>query len=557
MTTNQNMPIIQKIKLDGTDLKLMFKASANLLESNIEQINALNVFPVPDGDTGTNMSFTLQDSVSSMNETDSTSAAEVSRILSDTALKAAKGNSGVILSQFLQGFATGMDNCVEFGCDELTNCLLEAKNLCYKAVSNPVEGTMLTVISDISETALHLNSSSLTIVQFMEQICKSAINSVSMTPTLLPVLREAGVVDAGGYGIAMILEGIRRFLAGDELYSQYPIPEGVGTGNPNKSISEEFITSTEHDSYGYCTQLMIESDTLDQDLLRDKLKDLGNSEVVIGNNTETKIHIHTEDPGPIISLSASLGKLSQVRIENMDDQHAKLISDQNKGTHLRSEKPKEIEIIAVSVGNGLNELFIQLGVNNIVSGTNTMNPSVSQILDAVENTTSPDVIVLPNNSNIISSANQAAKLSKKNVHIVETKTIPEGISAMLQMNTQNSVADNLLIMTNAIDSVKTAEITTSIRDATINNIHVKTGQIIGLIEGELVTAGDTIIDALKSIVNHIHPREREIITLYYGNPLSSKEAITTYESIKTFYPDSDFELVEGGQPHYHLLISIE
>ena len=244
MTTNQNMPIIQKIKLDGTDLKLMFKASANLLESNIEQINALNVFPVPDGDTGTNMFFTLQDSVSSMNETDSTSAAEVSRILSDTALKAAKGNSGVILSQFLQGFATGMDNCVEFGCDELTNCLLEAKNLCYKAVSNPVEGTMLTVISDISETALHLDSSSLTTVQFMEQICKSAINSVSMTPTLLPVLREAGVVDAGGYGIAMILEGIRRFLAGDELYSQYPIPEGVGTGNPNKSISEEFITST-------------------------------------------------------------------------------------------------------------------------------------------------------------------------------------------------------------------------------------------------------------------------------------------------------------------------
>lgn len=557
MPANQNIPIIRKTKLDGTDFKLMFTASANLLESNIEQINALNVFPVPDGDTGTNMFFTLKDSVSSMNGTYTTSAAEASRMLSDTALKAAKGNSGVILSQFLQGFAFGMENCMEFGCAELTNSFLEAKTLCYKAVSNPVEGTMLTVIGDICETALHLEASSLTIVQFMEEICKSAINSVAMTPTLLPVLKEAGVVDAGGYGIALILEGIRRVLSGDELYSQYPIPEGVGTGKSNRSISQDFISSTENDSYGYCTQLMIESDTLDQEFLREKLRGMGNSEVVIGNKTETKIHIHTEDPGPIISLSVSLGTLSQVRIENMDNQHAKLMSDQNQETREPSEKSENIEVIVVSIGKGLNEMFMQLGVKTIVAGTNTMNPSVSQILEAIENTTSNDVIVLPNNSNIIPSANQAAKLSKKNVHVVETRTIPEGVSAILQMNSQNSLVANLSAMTNAIDAVKTAEITTAVRDATINSINVQSGQIIGLIEGELVTAGDTILDALKSIVTNIHPRERDIITLYYGNTLSSKEAITIHESIKVVSTDSEFELVEGGQPHYHFLISIE
>ena len=422
MTSTDQSPIGAK-RLDGGGLRAMFSSASALLEANVESINALNVFPVPDGDTGINMFLTLRDSVAGAKGLEGAGVGEVARALADGALKAAKGNSGVILSQFFEGLAVGLEGANDFGVQEFAEALNEARDRSYKAVGEPKEGTMLTVVSDAARAASEYAGSADDVASLLSAICDAARESVALTPTMLPVLREAGVVDAGGQGLAVILEGARRYAAGDAGPDEVEAPAPVGIDQPTGAVSHDFLAAVEEEEYGYCTQFLLEGQGLDPDALRGRVAGMGRSAVVVGNSTNVQVHVHMEDPGPVISLGAGLGGLSNVKIENMDAQHVQFTADRRgeAGTAAAS-----LAVVAVSLGEGFERLFKEYGATAVVSGGDTMNPSVGDLLDAIAAVPSETVIVLPNNANIVPAAEQAAKKSGKDAYVVSTKTLPQG-----------------------------------------------------------------------------------------------------------------------------------
>jgi hypothetical protein len=520
----------------------MFGAATAWLERSAAEINSLNVFPVPDGDTGTNMLLTMRSAILEASRSSDESASKVAHAIAHGALMGARGNSGVILSQILRGLATTLDekDCLE-GSD-LVAGLREGSNLAYKAVSHPVEGTILTVVREASAAAQEVSATN-NLGNIMESIVSAAKDSVARTPSLLEVLREAGVVDAGGLGLYVIFEGVLCYLRG-EVREAYEIPQPVPMELPSARVAVG-----EH-LYGYCTEFMIEGQNLSLDEIRERLEAIGESVLVVGDENVVRIHVHTFDPGAAISYATSLGTLHQVKVQNMDEQHEDFLT-------MKRLAPVEIATVAVASGDGLMDVFRSIGVTAVVPGGQTMNPSTGELLKMVASVPSNKVILLPNNPNILFGAEQVRELSAKRVEIVPTETIPQGVAALLAFNYEADFEANVAAMKKAISAVRTVEVTTAVRPAKFGNLSMKEGQAIAFLDGELVAVSDRIPQVLNEVLAQTNLEQGEIVTIYYGADTEVAEAKGIAEALRQKYPHLEVEAIYGGQPHYNYIVSVE
>jgi DAK2 domain fusion protein YloV len=541
----------QVSSLAGQDLRDMFSAATSWLEKSSAEIDALNVFPVPDGDTGTNMMLTMRSTMEEAYRAPDHSAAGVAHAMARGALMGARGNSGVILSQIWRGLAQGLDDKETFAAADLAEALQQSVATAYKAVCNPVEGTMLTVIKDAATAAKNrVKEGDEDIISVLEATVNAAGESVAKTPTLLKVLKDAGVVDAGGQGLYTILEGALRFLKGET--------ETMRLRKPQIIVSEIHATTpvtfgpVEEVPYGYCTEFLLKGEKLEPEALRKRLEKKGESLMVVGDDSAVRIHIHTLTPGHIVDIATKLGTLHQVSIRNMDEQHQDFLEMQKERMPV-----SDTAVIAVVSGDGLTDVFGSLGAAAVVPGGQTMNPSTKDILHAVESTHSEQVIILPNNKNIILTANQVQKLTKKKVMVVPAKSVPQGVVALLAFDYEADFKTNAHIMEKALSSVKTIEVTRSVRATKINNLKLKRKQPIAILDGELVAAGDTDIDVINKVLSELDLADAEVITVYYGADTIATEVDQLSAGITQQYPHLQVEVIRGGQPHYSYIISIE
>ena len=542
-----------KTRCDGDDLREMFTAATEMFQHNVDLLNRLNVFPVPDGDTGTNMYLTLVDTLSQDGESVNVPACDVAASMARGALWGAKGNSGVILSQFFKGLAAGLGDSEDFGPAEFVHALQLARDFSYRAVGQPREGTMLTVLRYTADAALEAGDSP-DMASLLEPVSEAARRAVALTPTMLPVLRQAGVVDAGGHGVLVILEGLRMWAAGEApLEEELQPPDAIGVGEDSGTVSDEFLEAVEEEEFGYCTQLLIEGEGLDSDGVRERMNEMARSAVVIGDAAALKVHVHAEDPGPVISFAVSLGTLSQVKIESMDEQHREFYADRREPA--ASEAPAAI--VAVARGEGIEAVFRSIGAAGILAGGDTMNPSVGQILEAVEAAPSDNVIFLPNNSNIVQAARQAAAISEKNMHVVPSTSIPQGVAALLEFNPHKPADETAADMEQGLSNVRTGEVCLAVRQVELNGVAVEEGQVIGILDRELVAAGDAPSDVLLALLERAEVEEGQLVTLYYGDPITEEEAEQAAAAVEDAIPGVELETVDGGQPYYHYVVSIE
>ena len=531
----------------------MFSEATALLSANVDAVNALNVFPVPDGDTGTNMHLTMKAVVEEAASVTSTSAADVASAMARGALMGARGNSGVILSQFFKGLGSGLEDTPVLDGQRLAAALELGREQAYKAVGQPVEGTILTVISTAARAARSTAGSGGSLIEVLESVSVASRESVALTPTMLPVLRQAGVVDAGGHGLAIILEGLRRSAAGDKSPpTEIPPPDPVGVDEHEGIVSTDFLQAAEEEIYGYCTQIVVQGTDLDVDDIRERVSAMGRSVVVVGDDTVANVHVHAEDPGPVVSLGVSLGVLGRVKIENMDAQRAEYSAARRSEVATGS-----VGVLAVASGDGLKSVFESLGAASVLAGGDTMNPSVRELVEAIEQLPAESVVVLPNNKNIVPAARQAAELASKEVGVVPTRSIPHGAAAMLAFDPQVAASLNVERMTEATESVRYGEVTTAVRTAEIDGISVQQGDTIGLLDGRLVVTGDDPSQVLVSVVERAEPERGGIVTLYSGDPVSEEAAQAAEVAVQQVLSGVDVELVSGGQPHYHYLFSVE
>lgn len=538
--------------LTGQDLREMFAAATTWLERNAEAINAINVFPVPDGDTGTNMYLTMRATMDEAYQAGSDEADVVARAMAHGALMGARGNSGVILSQMLRGLAESLSGKKRFDSVDFADALEKAANSAHGAVRQPVEGTILTVLREVAGAA---RSRGGRLRRGLRSVLASTVaaakEAVARTPTLLPVLKEAGVVDAGGQGLYIMLEGALRYLRGD-LAPLAPL----AMQDPEQSWLN--ATAAIHEggeaSYGYCTEFLIQGEGLDADALLEKMVSLGDSVLVVGDERLLRVHVHTADPGAALSYGTGLGELTRVKVENIRAQAEEFVQKAQAGYE---PTIAPISTVAVVSGKGLEDVLRSLGATAIVPGGRTMNPSTQQILAAIESSPENEVIVLPNNKNVILAAEQAAAHSKKDVRIVPTESIPQGVAALLALNLEKGVRENAAIMAEARHQVQTIEVTRAIRSARIEGVRVRKGQAIALLDGELVAAEDSAEAAVRSSLPRASASQMSLATIYYGADSSAEEARALAEEISRDHPSLQTEVVYGGQPHYKYIVSLE
>jgi DAK2 domain fusion protein YloV len=538
--------------LAGQELRDMFSAATSWLEKSSADIDALNVFPVPDGDTGTNMMLTMRSTMEEAYRAPDHSASSVAHAMAKGALMGARGNSGVILSQIWRGLAQGLEGKEAFNAAEIADALEKSAEVAYKGVSNPVEGTMLTVMKDAAKEAKEqAKNGEEDMIALLEAVVNAAGDSVARTPRLLKVLKDAGVVDAGGQGIYTIFEGALRFLKGETEAMRLRKPQMIVSDMPLTVPLPQAI-GVDEIPFGYCTEFMIKGEKMEPEVIRKKLEKKGESLIVVGDESAVRIHIHTLDPGMIVQLATKLGTLHQVSIRNMDEQHQDFLEMQKERM-----PTTDTAVIAVVSGDGLTEVFGSLGAVAIVRGGQTMNPSTKDILQAVQSVPSENVIILPNNKNIILTASQVQSLTEKKIKVVPTKTIPQGVVALLAFDYEADFKANAEIMEKALSSVKTIEVTRSVRSSKINGLEIKRHQPIGLLDDELIAAGDTDLDVIKTILAKLDTKHAEVLTIYYGAEIEAAEAETTSAAITSLYPKLQVELIKGNQPHYSYIISIE
>ncbi len=545
---------------DGQDLKKAMMGGAAWLAEHRDAINALNVFPVPDGDTGSNMSATMQAAIRVIESSEETSAGIVAAKLSHGALLGARGNSGVILSQILRGVAQGLDKKQTFTASDLAAAMQAAQQLAYRAVLKPVEGTILTVVRETAEAARASAERGDDLVTLVQEMVMAARQSVASTPDLLPTLKQAGVVDSGGQGFCTILEGIWRYVRGEAAQSVTPqeaarmFPTDASKSDVKKGrvqIEEEF---------GYEIVFLLRGEHLDVEGIRQAIIDMGGvSTVVAGDEKMLKVHTHTEWPGKILDYGVSIGSLLDINIENLQEQSLNYAAE-SKAEHAQDDMQpltQQIATVAVVSGSGFEKVFQGLGVSSIVPGGQTMNPSTEELLAAVQAVPARQVILLPNNSNVILSAHQVPGLCDKEIYIVPTDTMPQGIAALIRFNFAADFETNCKAMTEAATSIHTAEITTAVRSVQIGGVRVREGDYIGLVDGNLTMAGADIQRVIRETLQHMDIQNFEIVTLYYGEGVSAKEAEETARRIKQLYSQLEIEVVEGGQPHYAYILSAE
>ena len=522
-------------------------------------INALNVFPVPDGDTGTNMLLTMQSAWHEIEQSPEENVAKVAQMVAHGALMGARGNSGVILSQLWRGLARALDSKLRLGSADLPQAMREASETAYKGVLKPVEGTILTVSRAVADAAEKAQPENNDLLYMLECIVAAARESVANTPNLLPVLKQAGVVDAGGQGLAVILEGMLRYLHGESLETDRAVEAAV-------DLKEKIPADAQVDAgdvargYSYDVQCMIKGHGMNVEEARAKIGEMGLSTLVVGDADLIKVHVHVPRPSTVLTYAETLGRLYDVVIEDMAAQYQQFLLGRSAAPiqaptyHL---KPGDIATLAVAPGEGLTRVFQSLGTTAIVPGGQTMNPSTQDFLKLLGAIPTDKAILLPNNGNVVMAARQAADLSKKHVVVVPAKTIPQGIAAMLAFNDQRDLEANAHAMEAATRQVKTGEITTATRGIEYNGVKVEEGHIIGLLDDELTAANDTIEDTLWTLLEQMDVANLEIVTLYYGNGTAARVAEDLGEAIREKYPQLEVEIVEGGQPHYFYIISAE
>ena len=537
---------------NGKVLREMFAAGTTWLEKNVPDINAINVFPVPDGDTGTNMLLTMRSALEEANKNLDSSAFSVAKSLAHGSLMGARGNSGVILSQFWRGVAKGLEDTDSFDSEGFSMALAEASKTAYEGIIHPVEGTMLTVLKDAAKAAdKAAKADSGSLVSMIEAVVEAAKDSVARTPSLLPVLKEAGVVDAGGQGIYVLLDGALHFLKGEADKIQYRKPHVVAAELPLTPRTGPTAYEVEI-PYGYCTNFVLEGHNLDVKKIKKDLKKKGQSLIVTGDSSMVRVHIHSFEPSEILNYATKLGKLHSIVINNMDDQYTEFIRMQKERLPV-----VDIAMVTVASGEGLFEVFNSLGTSIIVPGGQTMNPSVRQLIEAVESVPSNDIILLPNNKNIITTAFQVQSLTSKKVKVIPARTIPQGITAFLAFNYDLNLEENVRVMEEAIKRVSTLEITKAVRDTQLKGLKIKKGQFIAILNDEdLIACGSNIAGVILEALGKMDLANNEVMTIYYGVEARASEAENIAQEIREKF-HLEVEIVRGGQPHYNYIISLE
>lgn len=550
--------------IDAKILARMFLAGAKNLEAKKEWINELNVFPVPDGDTGTNMTLTIMSAAREVSNLDTCNMSAVAKAISSGSLRGARGNSGVILSQLFRGFTKGIRDYETLDMMILANAMQKAVETAYKAVMKPKEGTILTVAKGAADKATELVGTTDDLSVFFEEIIKHADYVLSRTPDLLPVLKEAGVVDSGGQGLVEVLKGAFDGFLGKEI--DYTIDTSAGSKGMTKITPQ-----AEADiKFGYCTEFIIllekHYDHETEREFKSYLESIGDSIVAVSDDGIVKVHVHTNDPGLAIQKALTYGSLTSMKIDNMREEHQeKLIKDaekvaaQQKEEEQEQEMPKkEIGFISVSIGDGIGEIFRELGVDYLIEGGQTMNPSTEDMLQAIDKVNAEHIFILPNNKNIILAANQAKALCKdKDIIVVPTKTIPQGITAVINMVPEKSPADNEAQMLEEIKKVKTGQVTYAVRDTHIDEKEISEGDIMGIGDHEILSVGKDIQDVTIDMISKLTDEDTELISVYYGEDISEETAEALAAQLEDAYPDYDIEVHSGGQPIYYYVISVE
>lgn len=550
-------------KINGPLLKEIFKGAVNYLISRKEDVNALNVFPVPDGDTGTNMSLTSKSALKQIDSLEGDfSVADVSAAAARGALMGARGNSGVILSQLLRGFSEGLEGLDEAGTAEIAHAFKKASETTYKAVMKPIEGTILTVGRETADFAIRHYKKAEDLVKFLEDVIVEANKSLDNTPNLLEVLKEADVVDAGGKGLVVLLEGGLKVLKGEDIADQ-------SEDETLKKKAQKEIQFTEADKslkYGYCTEFIINTDYEDIDSFREKIAPLGDCLLVVGGGGShiIKVHVHTNDPGIVLQHACELGLLQDIKIDNMRYQHREVLFDDSEVAEAKKKEEEEEKIeekdysfITVSMGDGMTETFKSLGVDYVVAGGQTMNPSTEDFLKGIDKVGGKVIYLIPNNSNIILSAEQARDISDRDVIVIPSKSVPQGIAAMLAFNGDLDKDENKENMIEAIGSVIDASVTYAVRDTTIGGKEIHKDDIIGIAAKEIITSGKTVFDVVTETVDKLMDEDISLVTLFYGEDVKAEDAEEARQAIEEKYPDIDIDVIEGDQPIYYYILSLE
>ena len=546
--------------INAETLQKMFIAGAKNLEAKKEWINELNVFPVPDGDTGTNMTLTIMSAAKEVGAITEPTMETIAKAISTGSLRGVRGNSGVILSQLFRGFTREIKKVDQIDVDVLSRACVKAVETAYKAVMKPKEGTILTVAKGMADKSCELVGESDDLVHVIDEIIKHGDYVLSQTPEMLPVLKQAGVVDSGGQGLMTVIKGAFDALLGKEIdYTLEPV-QTAGT-----KVTEEVPMDDVEIKFGYCTEFIINLDKempkSEEKAFKEFLESIGDSIVLVADDEIVKVHVHTNEPGVAITKALTYGSLSRMKIDNMREEHQeRLIKNAEKmAEQQKADEPrKKYGFVAVSVGEGLDEIFKGLNVDHIISGGQTMNPSTEDILNAIDKINADNIYVLPNNKNIILAAQQAESLVEdKNIIVIPSKTIPQGISAMIGFIPDNSPEDNKEAMIDSMSYVKTGEVTYAVRDTVIDDKEIKEGNIMGIGDEGILAVGEEIDDTTINMIKEMQDEESEIVSLYYGAEVTEEAANKLADKIAEALPEIEVEVYPGGQPIYYYIASVE
>jgi uncharacterized protein len=555
--------------LDGKRFAEMVIQGANHLAANAKMVDALNVFPVPDGDTGTNMNLSMTSGAKEVKNNVQEHIGKVGIALSKGLLMGARGNSGVILSQLFRGFSKAVETKAQISGDDFAHALEAGVETAYKAVMKPVEGTILTVAKDSAKKGVQAAQNSNDIILIMEEVLKEAKASLKRTPDLLPVLKEVGVVDSGGQGLVFVYEGFLAVLKGEKL------PD-----TPSASLSMDELVNTEHHKnvqghintedieFGYCTEFMVRFEQektanhpFDEGAFRNDLSKLGDSLLVIADEDVVKVHIHSEQPGEVLSYGQKYGNLINMKIENMRQQHTNIVGETHVAPgpehQMAPKEQQEYGIVAVSMGSGIADLFRSIGAHAVIEGGQTMNPSTEDIVKAVKDVNAKKVFILPNNKNIIMAAQQAADVADEDIYVIPSKTVPQGLSALLAFNPSGDLQTNEAAMNDALKHVKTGQITFAVRDTQIDGLEIEKDDFMGIAEGKIVVKNKDKGKTAEELLSQMLDEDSEILTIIYGEDVSKEEVKKLSQFVEDKYGDVEIEIHNGGQPLYSFIFSIE
>ncbi len=545
-------------RINGHDFYNMVVNASNRLLEESDFVNALNVFPVPDGDTGTNMSMTFKAAVKEIENLNSESIGETSKKLAKGALMGARGNSGVILSQILRGISKGLEGKTSVDSVEFANAFVEGSNAAYKAVMKPTEGTILSVIRAASEAAV--KSKKTDVVELLSEIVVESKVMLDKTPDLLPALKKAKVVDSGGMGLYIILQGMYDALKDGIKAEIKDISAKASTGASAEAIEDIDI------KFGYCTEFIILGDASKAKAFQDEIEPLGDSMIVVGYDDVIKVHIHTNDPGLVLSKAVAVGELSKIKIDNMREEHREVLMSKEEYAKGQTEEAEEEVVtvekkkyafVSVAMGEGITHVLKDLGVDYVIEGGQTMNPSTQDMMECISKLNADHIFILPNNKNIIMAATQAAEISDKDVRVIPTKSIPQGITCITMFNAEHEVDENEAALMEALELVKTGSVTYAVRDTEMDGIEIKEGNMLGLIEGKINKVGEDYFQVAEEVLESMIDEDSELITIFYGKDVDESKIEEFTEKLEEKYEDCDVQFYKGDQPLYYFIMAVE